>query len=102
MNENRPLTTIHHLALNVASLEKSIQWYQTSFDCEVVYQDKTLAVLQFANIRLALTMPSLEPAHVAFEREDAQTLGELRARPDGVQSTFLADPTGNVIEIVKA
>jgi catechol 2,3-dioxygenase-like lactoylglutathione lyase family enzyme len=94
------LHKIDHVAINVADLDKSIHWYQSSFTCELVARDKTQAVLQFSNIRLVLVLPSLEPTHLAYEREDAQTLGELRDRPHNVRSTFVADPTGNVVEIM--
>ena len=97
---NTELDRIHHLALNVADIDKSITWYQSSYKCEVVYRDRTQVVLQFANVKLTLVLPSTEPAHLAFEREDANKLGELRERADGTKSTFLADPTGNVIEIL--
>lgn len=95
------LTTIHHLAINVANLEKSIQWYRTSFNCELISQEKTEAVLQFANLRLVLVLPSQEPGHAAYGKDNAEAFGELRKRSDGVESTFVADPTGNVVEIVK-
>ena len=99
--ENDKLDSIHHLALNVADIERSINWYQTSFKCKVIYQDKTQAVLEFANVRLALVLPSLEPVHISFARKDAKTLGTLRERAMGINSTFISDPTGNVVEIVE-
>ena len=98
---NDELDSIHHFALNVADIEKSLAWYRSSYKCEIVYRDRTQAVLQFANVKLTLVLPNTEPAHLAFEREDADKLGELRERPDGTKSTFLADPTGNVIEILR-
>ncbi len=98
---NDQLDRLHHIAINVADIEKSLKWYQSSFRCEVVYRDRTQAVLQFVNVRLTLVLPNTEPSHIAFERDDAKTLGELRERPDGTESTFVADPTGNVIEILK-
>jgi len=98
MNSN--LSKVDHVAVNVVDLEKSIKWYQMSFDCELLSREKTQAVLQFANIRLVLTLPSLEPSHLAYERIDAAALGELRERGEGIRSTFLSDPTGNVVEIM--
>lgn len=98
--EESALSIINHVAINVADLEKSINWYQSSFTCELIAKEKTQAVLQFANLRLVLVLPSLEPAHVAYERQDAATLGELRDRFGGIRSTFLADPTGNMLEII--
>ncbi len=99
-NEEK-LDQIHHLAINVADLEKSIKWYQQSFNCRLIFQAKAQAILEFANVKLTLVLPSAEPLHLAFCRKDAKTLGTLRERVDGVNSTFIADPTGNVIEVIE-
>lgn len=102
-NENEvTLDTVHHLAINVSDLERSIKWYQQSFNCRLVLQEKAQAVLEFANIKLTLVLPSSEPFHLALSRKDAKTLGTLRQRADGLNSTFIADPTGNVIEIIES
>ena len=93
---------IDHVTVCVASLPAAVKWYTTSFQCSVAYEDKTQAVLQFANIRLTLVLPSQQPPHLAFCRRDAGTLGELQERPDGSRSSYIADPTGNVIEIIEA
>ncbi|MBL7662630.1 VOC family protein [bacterium] len=97
----KTLDTIHHIAINVADLKAALNWYTTSYACEVQYQDLQRAVLQFENVKLTLVLPSQEPAHLAFVREDASALGELQERREGWRSTFLSDPTGNIIEIVE-
>ncbi len=96
------LDAIHHFALTVAEIAPAVHWYTSSFNCEVLLQEKTHAMLQFHNVRLSLVLPSQQPVHIAFERHDAATLGELRLRPDGCRSTFIADPAGNPVEIVAA
>ena len=93
------LSVIHHVTINVADIEKSIKWYLSSFSCELIGQERTSATLRFANLSLTLCLPSESPAHLAFLRDDAATLGELRHRAEGLSSTFVADPTGNVIEV---
>ena len=98
--ENAKLDSIHHIAIHVADLSASIKWYQTSFNCELICQERQFARLRFANIELVLTLPSSDPAHLAFAREDATKLGTLRERADGLMTTFLSDPTGNTIEII--
>lgn len=95
------LDAIHHLAINVADLDKATRWYQTSFRCALVRREKTVAVLQFENLCLTLVLPNTQPPHLAFMREDADALGELRLQPDGVRSCFVSDPTGNLIEVIK-
>ena len=94
------MDSIDHFAINVKDIKASVSWYTTSFSCAVLYQDNTFALLEFSNIKLALILPSQQPSHVAFKRKDAHTLGELRKQKDGSKSTFIADPTGNMIEIM--
>ena len=100
--EEKSLDDIHHLGLVVADLEQSKNWYLTSFSCEVLSETKTEIVLQFNNIRLSLVLPSHQPSHLAFVRDDANTLGELRKQQDGTFSTFISDPTGNAVEIISS
>ena len=64
------LDSIHHITIQVADIEQSIHWYTTSFACEVVYKDKTEAILQFANTRLILALPSMQQRHIAFVRKE--------------------------------
>ena len=93
-------TEIHHIAIAVADIKRSIKWYMTSFHCELLEESAREAVLQFANIRLVLVLPSQEPAHMGFLKSDAHTFGELRPRGGDLWSTFVADPTGNVVELI--
>ncbi len=94
------LDRVHHLAINVADIEKSVQWYQTSFFCKVIQQDQQQAILQFENLRISLLLPSREPEHVAFYRADAKLFGELRKQADGLLQTIISDPTGNIVKLV--
>ena len=96
------LDHLHHIAINVADLKAAVKWYQSSFNCEIIFEGRTEVQLQFANTILCLILPSQERPHVAFLRHDAHTIGELRPRNNGVESTFIADPTGNTIEIVSS
>lgn len=94
------LTTIHHVTIQVANIPQALAWYRSSFDCEVLFEDVREAILQFENIRLCLSLPNTQQRHVAFVRDDAATLGELFTQADGIRSTLLSDPSGNVVEIV--
>ncbi len=94
------LSPIDHIALTVSDIERAVHWYQTSFDCHLVQHERTFAILQFANIRLHLILPSEAPPHLAFVRADAHTYGELMEQRDGTNSTYLADPTGNPVELI--
>ena len=94
------LTQIDHVAINVADVEKAAQWYRSSFGCEIIAIDKTVAILRFRNLNLHLILPGQEPGHLSFVREDVSKFGELRQRTDGSLSTYLSDPSGNFVEIV--
>lgn len=98
----KSLDQIHHIAITVNDLDKAVNWYLTSFACEKISHSKLEAVLQFANIRLSLVMPSSQPGHVAFIRNDADTFGVLRKQHDGTLSCYLSDSSGNVVEVVSA
>lgn len=98
---DHPLDHLHHVTINVADLQRAIRWYTTSARCEVVQQESTFAVLRFANILLTLSLPSQGRPHIAVVRTDAAEFGELMENSDGTRSTFVADPTGNLVEIVE-
>ena len=98
--KDEELTQVHHVAINVSNLAAAIKWYQTSFNCRLIHQEPRQAILQFANVKLALLLPSQEQPHVAFVKADAANFGELFPQPGDIQSTCLADPTGNLVELV--
>lgn len=95
------LDTIHHVCINVADVNAAVNWYTTSFNCEIIFHDTLQAELQFENIKLHLVLPSVTPTHLAYERSDAETLGELKERFNEVQSTYISDSTGNPVEVLK-
>jgi len=96
-----PLTHIDHTVVMVADLDQSISWYQSSFSCELIHRTKTLAVLQFANIRIVLSLPSEQRPHLGIVIENAESFGEISKQADLCHSTFIADPSGNPVELIK-
>ncbi len=102
MAQENQLDEIDHVAVVVADIENSVAWYTSSFACEVEMLDKTVAVLRFRNLKLVLVLPSQQRAHVGYKKSDAATYGEITPRPDGISSTFVADPTGNMVELIPA
>ncbi len=100
MENLKNFSEIDHLVVLVADLEQSIHWYTTSFSCEVIYTTRTLAVLQFKNIKLVLSLPSEQRPHIAYKTETAHEFGEIFEQGDLCHSTFVADPTGNLVELV--
>lgn len=96
------LDAVHHLAISVSNIEESVRWYSETFRCQIAYQDPTWALLQFGNLQLALVIPEQHPPHIAFSHSDAASFGPLKAHRDGTRSTYIADPSGNAVEIMDA
>ena len=91
---------IHHVALQVEDLGRAVDWYQTQFSSELLYQDDSWALLRFGNVNLALVMPDQHPAHIAFTHPDAGRFGELVRHRDGTRSVYIEDSEGNTVEIM--
>jgi catechol 2,3-dioxygenase-like lactoylglutathione lyase family enzyme len=94
------LNAIDHIAIPVTDVAAAVDWYTNRFQCEVKYQDATWALLGFANVSLALVIPSQHPAHIGFVTAQAGTFGELKTHRDGTRSCYVSDPAGNAIEML--
>ena len=95
------LGNLEHITLHVSDVERCVRWYTTSFDCEVLSCEPTFAALRFANVTLNLCLPSQEPSCLGFVRPDAASFGMMAQRRDGRRSLYLADPAGNVVELIE-
>jgi catechol 2,3-dioxygenase-like lactoylglutathione lyase family enzyme len=96
------LDRMDHVAVPVKNIMTAIQWYRQHFHCNVLYQDATWALLEFANIKLALVLPSQHPGHLSFVSPRASEFGELKLHRDGTRSVYVTDPDGNSIELLAA
>ena len=94
------LDSIHHVAVSVTDIQAAVDWYMRTFQCKVSYQDDTWALLEFANVKLALVIPSQHPAHIAFVSPEAEKFGTLKPHRDGTRSCYVTDPSGNPVEIM--
>lgn len=92
--------SLEYLALNVSDIDSAVAWYTSSFDCTVASKSADRALLQFANVKLQLVLPSSERPHAAFIKADAASFGELRSRGDEQPSTYVSDPAGNIIKLL--
>ena len=92
--------TIQHVAVVVPDIQQAVAWYTTTFHCAINYQDDTWALLDFANIQLALVTPGQHPTHIAVVDANAEKFGPLQRHRDGTQSIYITDPFGNVIELI--
>lgn len=96
----RPLDSIHHVAIVVLDIAESVKWYRETFRCEVTYQDETWAMLKFANLSMALVVPHQHPWHLGFVTPRAHEYGQLKKHRDGTESTYISDPSGNAVELL--
>jgi catechol 2,3-dioxygenase-like lactoylglutathione lyase family enzyme len=94
------LDSIHHVAVAVQDIGAAVEWYRKHFQCKVSYQDDTWAMLEFANLKMALVVPGQHPPHVAFVHPEAEKFGALRTHRDGTRSVYVRDPAGNPVEIL--
>ena len=95
-----PLDSIHHVAVVVQDVNSAVDWYTKTFQCRVSYQDETWAMLEFANMKVALVVPHQHPGHIAFVHPEAEKFGPLKTHRDGTRSVYIHDPAGNPIEIL--
>ncbi|HQX50695.1 MAG TPA: VOC family protein [Planctomycetaceae bacterium] len=94
------LDSLHHIAISVDNIATAVDWYRSTFQCEIAYQDDTWAFLKFANLHLALVLPNQHPPHIAFVTPRAAQFGELKAHRDGTRSIYISDPAGNAVELM--
>ena len=68
---------------------------------EVLYSDETWGLLQIGQTKLALTVPSQHPPHVAFTVKELSDIpGVASVHRDGSISSYIEDPDGNSIEYI--
>jgi|SRR5210317_808695 catechol 2,3-dioxygenase-like lactoylglutathione lyase family enzyme len=94
---------IDHVALQVESIEASVEWYVNNFNGTVLYQDETWAMLDMGNVKLALTIPSQHPPHVAILVDSLSKFPvgkKIKTHRDGSLYLYQQDPSGNVIEYI--
>jgi catechol 2,3-dioxygenase-like lactoylglutathione lyase family enzyme len=90
-----------HVAVNVALIQRAVDWYKENLEARVLYQDDTWALLETGGVKIALTLKSQHPAHLAFDVGPNPPDGFLeKARPhrDASISRYIVDPDGNAIE----
>jgi hypothetical protein len=96
------LDAIDHVAVPVREIGPVVDWYRSTFNCEVTYQDETWAFLKFANMSLALVVPEQHPPHIGMVSEEAEKFGRLEPHRDGTRSIYITDPAGNSVEVLAA
>ena len=97
---NNQYDAIHHIAIQVKDIAKAISWYMQHFSCEIKYQDDSWAMLEFANISLALVLPGQHPYHFAIVTDNLASYGDAVHHRDGTTSIYIKDRDGNNVEML--
>lgn len=95
------LDKIHHTAIQVKDIGKSVSWYTERFACNIEYQDESWAMLQFANTSLALVLAEQHPYHFAILKDDLKPYGDATLHRDGTRSVYIKDGDGNAVEMLQ-
>lgn len=95
------LDNLHHVAIQVKDIAKSVDWYTGKFKCEIEYQDESWAMLKFENTHLALVLGEQHPYHFAIVEENLEKYGTAVPHRDGTSSIYIKDIDGNNVEMLK-
>lgn len=92
---------LDHVALNTEDIEGTANWYVEKFNAKIKYIDESWAFMELGNIKLALTIPSQHPPHIAFTVKNIEDVpGVPTTHRDGSVSSYIKDPAGNNVEYV--
>lgn len=92
---------LDHIALNVNNISKSVRWYEKNLLASILYCDKTWALLQVKDTKIALTISNQHPPHTAFRVnsiDDFPSGCNPAQHRDGSWGYYQRDLDGNVIE----
>ena len=95
------LDQIDHIAIQVKNIKKSIDWYIKKFKCKKIYSDKTWALLEFKNIKIALVIKEEHPYHFAVIDDKIDLDIEAKKHRDESISKYISDLDNNKIELIK-
>ncbi len=91
-----------HVAFNVKSIQKSVDWYIKNLGCEIEYCDDTWAMMKCGGTKIALTLKDHHPPHLAFKVSDYASfpceIYEVKKHRDDTAYFYGSDPDGNIIE----
>jgi len=81
----------------------SVEWYVRRFNAKVLYEDLTWAMLDIGGQRVALTVPSEHPPHIAINIEKFDNFPEgteIRFHRDGSMYCYVTDLDSNTVEYI--
>jgi catechol 2,3-dioxygenase-like lactoylglutathione lyase family enzyme len=96
------MDSMRYVTVPVTEIKAAIGWYCNRFEVQILHEEKSWAMLRFANVDVALVLPGEHPPLLAIERPDAEAFGKLQRHRDGTASVCVTDPAGNLIEVMKS
>ena len=92
---------IDHVAIQTENIDKSVKWILNKFKCNVKYQDKTWAMLEFENMKIALVLPDQHPPHIAITCDDIEKHGKPAKHRDGSDFLYIEGLDENIFELIR-
>lgn len=94
------LTHVHHIAIPANDIAAGVKYYTDNFECVVSYQDESWALLEFANVNIALVKPEQHDPHIGFECMEPSSHEGWKKHRDDVEYIYKKDPSGNTVELL--
>ena len=95
---------IDHIAIRVANLKESEEWYLDHLKAEVTFRDRKYIRLKVGNTNIALIDEVYYPwAHIGVlvkDKDDLPDIGSRIEHRDGTIGVYVKDPSGNYIEYI--
>jgi catechol 2,3-dioxygenase-like lactoylglutathione lyase family enzyme len=95
---------IDHIAIRVADLKESEEWYLDHLKAEVTFRDRKYIRLKVGNTNIALIDEVHYPwAHIGVlvkDKDDLPDIGSRIEHRDGTIGVYVKDPSGNYIEYI--
>jgi catechol 2,3-dioxygenase-like lactoylglutathione lyase family enzyme len=96
-----------HVAIPSNDIALSASWYVQKLGAKILYQDKTWALMQIGQTKVALVTPTQHPPHVAVKVSGEQLTAAsnesgipIDPHRDGTRGIYIHDPFGNAIELI--
>ena len=91
---------LDHIAVVSSDIKRDVEWYTSTFNCGLSYQDDTWALLKFDNVSLALVTKGEHPNHFAVVDPLIKGSKNVKKHRDDIHYVYKKDPSGNIVEII--
>ncbi len=98
-----------HLAFETENIQGTVEFYRATFpDTQVLYLDKSWALISSGGVKIAFVTKGEHPPHIAYRVETREELiaeaaksgSIIKRHRDQSESFYIYDPSGNALEII--